>query len=214
MSSKTWFLPPDFTFLPPPQPPRPRQHHPSPHRPTSTLASLASHPTIAPALPPVQTLTEKNLTFTASTTRSFGLTLLADVLALASAHARTKRARSYARSFSPADHEVRFYDGVFAPELVKEIVTLDAVKRHMESGGRFGRKRCVYLITGLRVATGSFTVTEERGKKTVVAVGGEGPPAAVVAGGVSVGASVEGGREEGGRLEYETAPGVVFADLE
>lgn len=214
MSSKTWFLPPDFTFLPSPTSPLALGNIiPSPHRPTSTLASLAPHPTIAPALPPVRTLTEKNRTFTTSTSRSLGLALLADFLALASAHARTERARSCARSFSPVDHDVRFYDGVFAPEVLKEIVDLDAVKRHMESGGRFGGKRCVYLITGLRVATGSFTVTEERGKRTVVAVGGEGLPvvAAAAAGGVSLGASVEGGREEGRTVGYETAPGVVFA---
>lgn len=45
MSKKTWFLPPDFTFLPDGEIAL-DSVIPEPSRPTATLASLVNHPSI------------------------------------------------------------------------------------------------------------------------------------------------------------------------
>ncbi|KAH6856905.1 hypothetical protein B0I37DRAFT_412796 [Chaetomium sp. MPI-CAGE-AT-0009] len=205
MASKTWFLPPDFTFLPDGQIALGRVI-PDPRRPTVTLASLADHPTIA--VPEVKSIVEKNLSFAAEKSRSFGLKLFAKFLDMADANGETDVSKYQSKSFSAVDHEVRAYNGAFSVETLEAIVRLDAVKKHINSG-RFGRRR-VYIISGLRVAQDSFTVTDEKGKKTGVAIGGSGPvPAGPVP--VSLGVNVSGSREEKRTNGYETAPGIVFA---
>jgi hypothetical protein len=205
MASKTWFLPPDFTFLPEGQIAL-GNVIPSPRRPTATLASLASHPTIT--LPAAQTIVETNRSFAAEKSRSLGLELFASFLDLAGANGKTDLSRHKSRAFGPADHEVRAYSAAFSPEALEAIVRLDAVQRHIRSG-RFG-PRHVYVISGLRVARQSFVVTEERGKKTEVAVGGSGPvPAGPVP--VQLGGNVSVSREDKRTDGYETAPGIVFA---
>ncbi|KLU87693.1 hypothetical protein MAPG_06687 [Magnaporthiopsis poae ATCC 64411] len=205
MTSKTWFLPPDFTFLPDGQIAL-GNVIPDPRRPTATLASLASHPTIA--LPTAQSIVEKNRSFTTGKSRSFGFELFASFLDLASANGKTDLSRHKSRSFGATDHEVRAYNGAFSPEALEAIVGLDAVKRHVRSG-RFG-PRHVYVISGLRVARQGFMVTDERGNKTEVAVGGSGPvPVGTVP--VQLGAGISGSREDTRTDGYETAPGIVFA---
>lgn len=202
MASRTWFLPPDFTFLPDGQIAL-GNVIPDPRRPTATLASLACDPTIA--LPAVQSIVEKNRSFAAEKSRSFGLELLASFLGSASANGKTDLSRHRSRSFGAADLEVRAYNGAFSPEALEAIVGLDGVKKHMRSG-RFG-PRHVYVISGLRVARQGFTVTDEQREKTEVAVGGggSGPVPVQLRGNIS-GSSVDT-RTDG----YETAPGIVFA---
>ncbi|KAK4233926.1 hypothetical protein C8A03DRAFT_47629 [Achaetomium macrosporum] len=205
MTSKTWFLPPDFTFLPDGQIAL-GNVIPDPRRPTATLASLASHPTIV--LPTAQSIVEKNRSFTAEKSRSFGLELFASFLDFASANGKTDLLWHKSKSFSAVDHEVLAYNGAFSPEALEAIVDLDRVKKHIRSG-RFG-PRHVYVISGLRVARQSFTVTDEQGKKTEVAVGCSGPvPAATVP--VQLWGNVSGSREDRRMDGYETALGVVFA---
>ncbi|SPQ27137.1 d1afdc46-5b84-45ee-8524-b71adaf3b688 [Thermothielavioides terrestris] len=205
MPSKTWFLPPDFTFLPDGQIALGNVIA-DPRRPTATLASLAAHPTIP--LPSAQSIIEKNRSFTTEKNRSFGLRLLASLLDLAGAHGQTDLSRYKSRTFGAADHEVRAFNGPISREALEAIVALDGVRQHIRSG-RFG-PRPVYLITGLRVARQSFTVADERGRKTAVAVGGSGPvPAGPVP--LGLGADVSGSREHRRVDVYETAPGIVFA---
>ncbi|KND92434.1 hypothetical protein TOPH_02943 [Tolypocladium ophioglossoides CBS 100239] len=203
MTSKSWFLPPDFTFLPDGQIALGRVI-PEPRRPTVTLASLAEHPTIA--LPEVSSIVEKNRSFSAEKSRSFGLELFAKCLDMASAKTDVSWYKN--KSFAAVDHEVRTYNGVFAPEALKAVVELLDVKRHIHSG-QFG-KRCVYIISGLRLARQSITITDEKGNKTAGSLGGSGPvPAGTVP--VALGGNISGSREANRKDGYETAPGIVFA---
>ncbi|KAK4118025.1 hypothetical protein N657DRAFT_464573 [Parathielavia appendiculata] len=209
VSSKTWFLPPDFTFLPEGAIALGRVI-PSPRQPTATLASLgpqSDNPTIP--IPATTVLVEKGRAFAAETKRSFGFELLAKFLALASASGMADVSWSRNKSFSAVDHEVRTLDGdAFAPAALRAITRLEEVRRHIE-GGRFGR-RCVYVITGLRVAVDPFTVTDERASKVTGSVGGSGP---VPADGVPVeaGGGLSGSNEHTSNRSYQTAPGIVFA---
>ncbi|KAL8367022.1 hypothetical protein RB595_007613 [Gaeumannomyces hyphopodioides] len=205
MTSKTWFLPPDFTFLPEGQIAL-GNVIPDPWRPTATLASLASHPAIV--LPTAQSIVEKNRSFTVEKSRSFGLKLLASFLDFASVNGKTDLSRHKSQSFGAADHEVRAYNGAFSPEALEAIVGLDGVKKHIRSG-RFG-PRHVYVISGLRVARQSFTVTDEQEKKTEVDVGGSRPvPAGTVP--FQLGGNFSRSREDRRMDSYETALGIVFA---
>ena len=208
MTSKTWFLPPDFTFLPDGQITL-GAVIPDPRRPTVTLASLgpgSKHPTIA--LPEVKTIIEKNRSFSTEQSRSFGFELLTKFMELASANGKADVSWYKNKAFSAVDHEVRSYNGAFTPEALKAVVELEEVKRHINSG-RFA-KRCVYIISGLRVARESFTVTDEKGKKTAASVGGSGPvPAGTVP--IEMGGSISGSREDKRTDDYDTAPGIVFA---
>ncbi|KAL8417660.1 hypothetical protein RB594_001349 [Gaeumannomyces avenae] len=208
MSSNTWFLPPDFTFLPDGAIALGRLI-PDPRRPTETLASLgpqSEHPTIA--IPEAKSLVERGRVFSANKKRSFGFELLAKFLELASANGKTDMSWSRNKSFSAVDHEVRTLDGVFAPETLRAIARLDEVKRHMDSG-RFG-KRWVYIITGLRVAVDSFTVTDEKHFKASGSAAGSG---LVPAGRTPLGlrGELSGAREDTSDRSYQTAPGIVFA---
>ncbi|PHH80807.1 hypothetical protein CDD80_6897 [Ophiocordyceps camponoti-rufipedis] len=201
----TWFLPPDFTFLPDGQMAL-GSVIPDPRRPTVTLASLSDHPAIK--LPEVRTIIEKNHVLASAKSRTLGLGLMARFLAVADANAKTDLSWHKNKSFSAVDHEVRSYNGAFSSAAVKAIVALDEVKRHID-GGHFG-KRYVYIITGLRVAQQTMTVTDEKGRKTLVSLGGS---ASVPAGTVPVGTGggVSGGVEDSKTDGYETAAGVVLA---
>lgn len=206
MTKKTWFLPPDFTFLPDGQIALGRII-PDPQRPTTTLASLTDHPTIT--LPEVRTIVEKNRSFSAEKTRSFGLGLLASFLDIASLNGKVDASWHKGKSFSAVDHEVQMYNGGFAPSTLKAIVGLEHVKRHIDSG-RFG-KRCVYVITRLRIAQQSFTVADERGRTTALSLEGSGPLAAAAAVPVGLGGSASVSKGDVRKDGYETGPGIVFA---
>ncbi|CAK7226463.1 hypothetical protein SEUCBS140593_006248, partial [Sporothrix eucalyptigena] len=205
MSTKTWFLSPDFTFLPDGQISL-GSIIPEPRRPTTTLASLADLPDIV--LPNITSIVETGHSFSEETKPSFGFHLFARFLQVASAKTKTDVSWSRSKSFSEADHEVLTYNGVFTPETLKAIVALDEVKQHMNSGP-FG-KRNVYIISGIRVAVSSFKVTEKTEKKTSASLGGSGStPAGVVP--VELGVSISGGKDSSQEHSYETAPGIVFA---
>lgn len=205
MAKNTWFLPPDFTFLPDGEIAL-GSLIPEPSRPTATLAALKDHPDIAQ--PETKTLSEKNRGHSSSRSRSAGVDFLAKIMDLASASAKADLSWYKNKSFSSTDHEVRVYSGSFAPAALRAIVGLESVRRHME-GGRWG-KRCVYVITGLRVTPQSFTVTDERGKSLEASAGGSGPAPAGAAP-VELGGNLTGSRGDNKTDGYDTAPGIVFA---
>lgn len=208
MGSKTWFLPPDFTFLPDGQISL-GSIIASPYRPTATLASLASgqHPTIV--LPEIRTVMEKNHSFSAERARSSGVSLIARIADLAGASAQADAAWSKSRTFGAADHEVRIYNGLFTPATLRAILDIDAVRQHVTRRGRWGQRRYIYVITGLRLARDGFAVTDESGRSAGSSLGASVLVSSDVPVEVSAEASVR--REETRSSGYETAPGVVFA---
>ncbi|KAM6477726.1 hypothetical protein HDV62DRAFT_372873 [Trichoderma sp. SZMC 28011] len=203
MTRKTWFLPPDFTFLPDGQIAL-GSIIPSPRQPTATLASLTSYPAII--LPETKSIVEKNVSFSVEKSHSFGLELFAKLLDVRNTKIDVSWSKN--KTFSAVDHEVQIYHGAFGPDTLKAILALDDVKKHIDSG-RFGKRR-VYIITGLRVVRQSLTVTEEKTRNTASSVGASGfVPTGVVPG--VLGASIDGKLEHRTKTSYETAPGIIFA---
>ena len=106
---------------------------------------------------------------------------------------------------------MRVFNGVLSDEVLREVVGLEKVKRYMDRGRRrWGRASCVYIISGLRVATEGVEVTESVERKTEGGVEASVPvPAGLVP--LEVGGGVSGGREKKREDGYKSAPGVVFA---
>jgi hypothetical protein len=205
--SRTWFLPPDFTFLPDGELSL-GTIIPHPGRPTLALASL--DPTTYPdiALPSVATVVEPNHAHSRGSSRSFGFELFAKFLDLASASGTADISRDKYKSFDAVDHEVRSFRRALSEDALQGILALPKVKKYMNSG-RFG-KRPVYIISGLRVARDSFSVTNAVGSAASVELAASG---AIPAGPVplEVGGAVSGSRGKEVTDGYQTAPGVVFA---
>ncbi|KAF4416159.1 1-phosphatidylinositol-45-bisphosphate phosphodiesterase 1 [Fusarium acutatum] len=198
---KSWFLAPDFTFTPD-GPLQLGAVIPHPSRPTQTLASPR---TDAITLPEVQTLIETNHFHSHDVTRTAGINLFAKFVELASASIGYDTSRRNALAYGTVDHEVRSLAAPFTKEFLHSIVDTDAVREHIDSA-MFG-KRTVYFISGLRVATSSFTVTIEKGVGHNTSLPGSGPAGPVP---VEAGAGISGGRESSKTDSYETAPGMTL----
>ncbi|CAM1506237.1 Fc.00g058780.m01.CDS01 [Cosmosporella sp. VM-42] len=209
---KTWFLPPDFNFIPEGEL-KLGTVLKYPDRPTLALASLCSSETPAIPLPEVTTLTEKGHAHSGGSSRSAGVNLFAKILDLASASGRADISRSLDRSFGTVGHEVRSLAGALSPEALRSIIQLEAINKFI-NGGPFDRfrKRPIYLISGLRVAKDSFTVTNTTGSAKSAAADAE--VSAVALGApvpLEVRAGAYSGREKQQSHSYDTAPGIVFA---
>ncbi|KAH6685687.1 hypothetical protein F5X68DRAFT_240895 [Plectosphaerella plurivora] len=209
--SKTWFLPPDFNFLPDGEL-RLGTIIKHPNRPTLALASPGPE-TPEVTLPEIKTLTETSHAHSNQSSRSIGVNIFAKALELASASGSVNVSRYKSLSFGTADHEVRFFSPPPSPEALAAILRLGAVRKYME-GGPLGRVRRtpVYLISGLRVVRDSLAVKSAGGTTTEIA--GEAGVSAAAMGvpvplEVGAGSSVSKGREWS--HEYSTAPGIVFA---
>ncbi|PNP75996.1 hypothetical protein FNYG_10554 [Fusarium nygamai] len=199
---KSWFLAPDLTFTPD-GPLQLGAVIPHPSRPTQTLASPR---TDAITLPEVQTLIETNHSHSNDVTRTAGINLFAKFVELASASIGYETSRRNALAYGTVDHEIRSLAAPFTREFLQSIVDAEAVREHIDSG-MFG-KRAVYFVSGLRVATSSFTVTKEKGVGHNTSLSGSGPAGPVP---VEVGAGISGGKESSKTDSYETAPGIIFA---
>ncbi|KAG4261509.1 hypothetical protein FPRO03_11526 [Fusarium proliferatum] len=199
---KSWFLAPDFTFTPD-GPLQLGAVIPHPSRPTQTLASPR---TDAITLPEVQTLVETNHSHSNDVTRTAGVNLFAKFVELASASIGYETSRRNALAYGTVDHEIRSLAAPFTREFLQSIISTEAVQGHIHSAV-FG-KRTVYFISGLRVATSSFTVTKEKGIGHNTSLSGSGPAGPVP---IEVGAGISGGKESSKTDSYETAPGIIFA---
>ncbi|KAJ4122727.1 hypothetical protein NW768_010168 [Fusarium equiseti] len=213
MTEKTWFLPPDFTFLPDGDV-RLGVILKYPDRPTLALDSLDSLVASAPAkptiqLPEVSSLTESGHEHSTGSGRSASFNLYAKFLELASASGKANKEHYKDLSFSKVDHEIRKYKRSLSPETLNALVKLDPVKKYIK-GSLFGR-RPVYIISGLRIAKESFSVkrTEDSKSSAEGDISGsvptpEGAPA------IQLGGNLAGGQEGHEKDGYNTAPGIVF----
>ncbi|RSM09093.1 hypothetical protein CDV31_007860 [Fusarium ambrosium] len=208
--AKTWFLPPDFNFFPEGEI-RLGTILKYPDRPTLTLASLDPKETPHISLPAVTTITETGHAHSAGSGSSAGANIFAKFVDLASISGRADVSKYEDYKFGTVDHEVRFFSRALSPEALRSIVQLEAVKEFI-NGGPFGRfrKRPVYLLSGIRVAKDSFSVTTTTGSVTSVAAD---VSASAVGGGVPIqaGGGITADHEKHESHSYNTAPGVVFA---
>ncbi|EQB48819.1 hypothetical protein CGLO_11935 [Colletotrichum gloeosporioides Cg-14] len=207
MTQKTWFLPPDFNFLPDGELALGTviKH---PMRPTLALASLGQGGQPEIVLPDINILHESEHLHSRGSKRSISAELFAKCVDLASASGKVEFSSYKNRSLDAINLEVRSFKAGIHPDSLKEIMKLERVKKHID-GGIFG-KRPVYIITGLRVAKESFRVTDEIGSSNLVSVTGSGPaPAGLVP--VEIGGGLSSGAEKSKADGYGTAPGIVFA---
>lgn len=207
MTQKTWFLPPNFSFLPDGELALGTVIQ-YPSRPTLALASLRpdSHPQIV--LPRINSFPEPNHSHSTGSSKSIGGELFAKFIDLASASGKIDASHYKNRSFGPVDLEVRSFGSSIPPESLQAIAALDKVKKYV-NGGRFG-KRPVYIISGLRVAKDSFRVTNEVGSTTSAALQASGAaPAGPVP--LEAGGGISGSREKTRTDGYDTTPGIIFA---
>ncbi|RFU80268.1 hypothetical protein TARUN_1944 [Trichoderma arundinaceum] len=205
MAQKTWFFPPSFDLLPDGEVSL-GSIIPHPNRPTLSLASLSSHPEII--LPEIRTLTEADHNHSRSNGTSLAAEVFLKLVSLALEVGNVNVSRFTKTTFGSVDLETRVFSSGLSEDVLKAIMGLSQVKKHM-NGGMLG-KRPIYIISGLRVAKGSFQVTSESKSSTstltrVSTSTGTGPLS------LASGSNVTNNREQGKQDSFKTAPGIVFA---
>ncbi|KAI1132235.1 hypothetical protein F5Y10DRAFT_7703 [Nemania abortiva] len=206
MMASTWFLLPDFTFTVD-GPLRLGTVIPHWSKPTTVLATVGRGATGEIELPPQTTIVEPNHSHSRSQSRSSGISVWFTFEGLASALAGGDSGKNDNISYSETDHEIHSFKDPLTPEMVTAIANLPAVRAHIDSG-MFG-KRPVYIVSGLRIATSSFTVMKERGSNFAVEAEASGPPAGTLP--VEIGGNVRHENQKTITDSYHTAPGIVFA---
>jgi hypothetical protein len=202
----TWFLPQDFTFTAE-GPLRLGQVLPHWTKPTTVLAAIGSDDAKDIALPATQTLVEPNHTHHQSKSRSDSLSIWAKFQGIASASINTDIGKLHSIDYSKTHHEIRAFKDPLLPDKVTAIANIPAVRKHIHSG-MFG-KRPVYVVSGLRIATSSFTVTEKESSNLTIGAEASGPPSGTTPG--EVGGKAKHDQQEKVTDSYDTAPGIVFA---
>ncbi|KAH8898149.1 hypothetical protein GQ53DRAFT_678171 [Thozetella sp. PMI_491] len=205
---RSWFLAPDFTF---------RKNGvirlgtvlEVPWDPTGILASKNNGLPADLQLPPEGKIDEANHEHTTDAGKSGGLKLWADFLELASASVGASADTSHNLTFGKVDHEVWTFDSELGDACLKALVATPKVRKYIDSG--FIRRKDVYVITGVRIAKSSFTVSTT----SETAISGEASASAPIpASGVI---QITAGGEANARVtrsvghSYETAPDIVFA---
>ncbi|KAM3081807.1 hypothetical protein ACMFMG_005251 [Clarireedia jacksonii] len=196
----TWFLPPDFTFTPE-GPLRLGMVIPHWSKPTTVLAAVGSGTASEIMLPNTKTLVELNHAHNRSKSRSDSLSLWAKFDSVVSASTNTDIGKSYSTDYSKMDHEIRTFSDPLMPDVVAAIANIPEVKAQINSS-MFG-KRPVYVVSGLRIATSSFTVTKGDSSNFFIEVEGSGPPTGTV--------PAEHDSQKKITDSYDTATGIVFA---
>lgn len=203
---RTWFLLPDFTFTAD-GPLRLGMVIPHWSQPTTILAAVGSGTASEIKLPSPKTIVEPNHTHNHSKSRSDSLSMWFKFGGITSTSASTDFGKSNSIDYGKTDHEIRFFSDPLMPETVTAIANLPAVRAQMDSG-MFG-KRAVYIVSGLRIATSSFTVTKENSSNFTVEAEGSGPPTGTVP--AEVGVKVKHDGQKNVTDSYDTAPWIVFA---
>ncbi|KAI0515127.1 hypothetical protein F5B22DRAFT_203259 [Xylaria bambusicola] len=206
MMPNTWFLLPDFTFTVD-GPLRLGMVIPHWSKPTTVLATVGCGTASDIELPPQITIVEPNHAHSRSQSRSGGLSMWATFEGLASTSAGSDSGKNNNINYSEANHDIISFRDPLTPEMVAAIANLPAVRAQIDSG-MFG-KRPVYIVSGLRIATSSFTVTKERGSNFSMEAEASGPPAGTLP--VEIGGKLRHERQKTVTDTYDTAPGIVFA---
>ncbi|KIW24022.1 uncharacterized protein PV07_09761 [Cladophialophora immunda] len=202
----TWFLPPDFTFTTD-GPLRLGMVIPHWFKPTTVLAAVGSGTASDIKLPTTKTIVEPNHIHSRSESRSTSQSLWFKFEGTASASASADIGKSNSIDYSETDHEIQSFSDPLMPETVTAIANLPAVRAQIDSG-MFG-KRAVYIVSGLRIATSSFTVAKGNSSNFTVTAEGSGPPTATVP--IEIGGEVKHDGQKKVTDSYDTAPGIVFA---
>ncbi|KAI0552907.1 hypothetical protein F4679DRAFT_532846 [Xylaria curta] len=206
MMASTWFLLPDFTFTID-GPLRLGMVIPHWSKPTTVLATVGRGTAGEIELPPQATIVEPNHAHKRSQSQSSGLNMWSTFKGLASTSAGSDSSKNNNINYSKTDHEIHYFKDPLTSEMVTAIANLPAVRAHIDSG-MFG-KRPFYIVSGLRIATLSFTVTKERGSNFAVKAEASDPPAGTLP--IEIGGKVRYDGQKTVTGSYDTAPGIVFA---
>ncbi|KAK0612124.1 hypothetical protein B0T14DRAFT_412003, partial [Immersiella caudata] len=202
----TWFLPPDFTF-------RPDGKlslgmiitHPK--DPTDVLVASPSSFTLADGKTPIplpehDIFVEPKHVHSDEIERSVGLNILARFAEIVSVSASISRRRRNIIQYGEVDHEVRTFKTPFSDETLAAIVRIPKVKNHIESS-LFGN-RPVYIVSGLRVAKSSFSVSNVTETEHAMSTSASGPVSTVP--GLELGGGFDASGKKIESHGYETAP--------
>ncbi|KAL8366546.1 hypothetical protein RB595_010415 [Gaeumannomyces hyphopodioides] len=203
MTKGHWFLPPDFTFRAD-GPLRLGTILPYPTRPTLVLASPDEIQAEIQLPPTSSDVVEPNHAHGNKKGYYAGFGLLARFVDVVTGSASLDFDRRNAQGYSSADHQVHSFTAPVSKAAAKTIVALPDVRKHID-GGLFG-KRPVYIVSGLRVAVGSYTVTygKEANHSAQAQVGAGVPDAGLQAAG-------RAGVNSANTGSYNTAPNTIFA---
>jgi hypothetical protein len=202
----TWFLAPDFTFTTdgPLQLGMVISHW---SKPSNVLADLSARNTSEIALPGITSIVEPSHSHKRSTSRTNGGGIWSKFEGIASLGASGAIGKSTTIEYGATDHEIRLFSGPLLPETATKIVEIPSVRAHVDSG-MFGR-RAIYIVTGIRIATSSFTVATENGTERSFEIMASSPVGGPVP--VEVGGKVNRAVERSVVDMYETAPHIIFA---
>ncbi|KAI0441002.1 hypothetical protein F4803DRAFT_440179 [Xylaria telfairii] len=204
--STTWFLLPDFTFTAN-GPLRLGMMIPHWSKPTTVLATIGYGAAGEIELPPEMIIVEPKHVHSRSVSRSTGLSAWAKFESLISASAGNEFSKDNSINYGETDHEIHTFKDPLTPEVVTAIANIPAVRAHIESG-MFG-KRPIYIISGMRIATSSFTVTKEVRSGFTLEAEASGPPPGTLP--FEIGGTVKHDGQKSVADSYQTAPGIVFA---
>lgn len=202
-----WFLAPDFTF---------RRDGPirlgtvlkDPLRPTLILASKSNGLPADLELPPEGSIEEANHEHHRGAGTGAGLKLWADFLQVASASICASADVDLNRDFGMVDHEVWSFDREMSKASLKSITNVPDIQKYINSG--FLRRKPIFIITGIRIAKTSFTVsTTAETTITGQSSASVSDPTGTVPWTVGGEANAQMTRSVGD--SYATAPGIVFA---
>jgi hypothetical protein len=208
MTQKTWFLPPDFTFLPDSELALGTIIQ-NPQRPTRSLASLgpdSTHPEIL--LPKVETLIEVGHSHSRTTNLSICSKLYTRFIEIVSASTSADWSHYKNTSFTDVGLETRVFGQRINEETLQAILGLPKVKKYMKRPVLGNRP--VYIISGLRIAKDSFQVARVTDSKVSTSVAASGPATAGALP-IEAGGNVDVSSGKNITDAYKTAPGVVFA---
>lgn len=112
--------------------------------------------------PPEETAgTEKNHEHSNANAGSVGGNILATFLSVAKASAEIELKRQHLLKFGKVDHKIVQFKYPITSAAVQAILKQDAIKRQNSGPFRHFLPKPIYVVSGLRIATASFTVTEE-----------------------------------------------------
>lgn len=205
MTSKTWFLPPDFNFLPDGEIALGTIIK-YPTRPTLALATLSEHPEVL--IPRTAVVVERNHHHSSSVDGSLEANIFAKWSNFLSTSVGLRASRHFGRSLNTnrGNLEVRSFQGKFDEPSLEAMTNIPKVKKHINSAF-WGGKNYVYVITGLLVSTGSFRIGNESNHSVQVSAQAQAGDNGGFSGGGGGGCSRAGQSTH----SHETAPGVVYA---
>ncbi|RAH73954.1 uncharacterized protein BO66DRAFT_388588 [Aspergillus aculeatinus CBS 121060] len=160
-------------------------------------------------LPPRTKLIERSHQHTRSgTALSGGMKAWMALLDKVSAACQVSGSRDITREYGPTNHEVWTFDRPLSDQCLEAILEVPAVRSYMATG--WLHHLPVYVVTGIRISSNSFLVTEEDGSRVMVrSSASAGDPTGTVP--ITAGLEADVRSASTATDTYETAPDIVFA---